>query len=439
MIDECIYARQKIIDKAKAEMLGPGSEGIGGDIRCEVISDSPVERYSLGILFPKNSIYGQDDNEKQMQIDCDENDEIDIYEENYQPEKDGKGKCEVGSLDLSDNSKIDEEISMANQTMPSAAGLTFFAKGKIDKLILSISVAKYRVSTFKDCYVKIERDVDPDKYLIGDYVYYEDGYLKLKKNISNSEVYNLVNGRSITKERPDIVEGLYKIASLCTNEKPNKHTGYVRIPFLEDKEVEVSLDNELCSIYIDEDGEVSFNNGSIKITVLKKKYGNEIYSYTVVMINENEGRPNYKNCLFQPQIKVSTDSNNFVFIEKSEIEYDNVKYMEESELVFNLLYRNKKSFAVGHGVATGQNVNMKTGKGKVFTDFFPSFEIPQLDFEIEMLGGDGKEILSMFNMSDISSLTKDKKIKLLEKFADAYERWINNQRKLGEKLKEKHS
>ena len=295
MTHDCIYAREKIIEKAKAEMLGPGSEGIGGNIRCEVISDSPVERYSLGILFPKNSVYGQDDNEKQRAIDSDMDvDESDESDDNISKDKKDNNKAII--LAMNEEDSIDEEISMANQTMPSAAGLTFFAQGKLDKLILNISVAKYRVSTFRDSIVKVESEADTDKYLISEYVYFDDGYMKLKKNINKNKVYEIVNGREISKERPDIVEALYKIASLCTSEDYPKHTGYVRIPFLEDKKLEILLDDELSSIYIDENGEINSESGCLKITVLKKAYENDIYSYTAVMVNEYEGKPNYKNC-----------------------------------------------------------------------------------------------------------------------------------------------
>ena len=44
-----IRVRKEIIDRCRAEMMGPGSEDIGGDIEREVISDSPKERYSVGM------------------------------------------------------------------------------------------------------------------------------------------------------------------------------------------------------------------------------------------------------------------------------------------------------------------------------------------------------------------------------------------------------
>ncbi|MDF2882858.1 MAG: helicase [Clostridiaceae bacterium] len=435
--NDCIYARKKIIERAKAEMLGPGSEDIGGNIRCEVISDSPVERYSLGVLFPQEIVYGQDDNEKQKIIE--ENNAISDEQIKEEANEENNLRNEpVKSSTVLEEESLDEEIGMTNQTMPSAMGLTCFIKGKTEKIIIEISCAKYRASKFRDCMVEINETVNIEKYMLDEYVYFEDGYLKLKKNITSKNVTDLISGRKIKEERPDIVAVLYKLASLCTSEEFPKHTGYVRIPFLEKKKVEIDVNKEISSIYITEDGAIDENQGCLKITVLTKKYGNDIFSHTVVIINEYKSERRYNKCFFQPEIRINSEDNKFVFIEKSEIDRKYNKYMEDSELIFNLLYRNKKSYAVGHGVATGQNVEIQSGKGEVYTDFFPSYEIPQLDFEIKSLGEKSIEILSMFNMSDLSNINKYEKIGLLNDFANAYEKWINEQKKLGDELKEKY-
>ena len=435
MDKDCIYARKKIIERAKAEMLGPGSEDIGGDVRVEVISDSPVDRYSLGILFPQNLIYGQDDNEKQKKMDDNEEEIVDEEDdESYENKKINNDYSKSSAEDET----IDEEISMTNQSMPSAMGLTCFVKGKAEKVVVELRCAKYRASLFKDCAVKINNNVDVNEYLIGEYVYVEDGYLKLKKNITKKIVYELVNGRKIGDERPDIVIALYKLATLCTSEESPRHTGYVRVPFLEKKKIEIAVNKELSNVYITEDGKIDSQSGCLKITILTKHYGNDISSYTIVMINEYKSECRYNKCFFQPEIRVKSKDNDFVFIEKSEVDRKYNKYMEDSELIFNLLYRNKKSYAVGHGTATGQNVDNDSGIGEVFTDFFPSFEIPQLDFAIENLGYESTEILSMFNMSDISDIEKDTKIELLNKFADAYKQWIDEQKEYGNTLKSRY-
>lgn len=439
-IKECIRVRKEIVERTKAEMMGPGSEDIGADIKYEVISDSPLDRYSLGVLFPQDNLYEQDESEKEKSSDSDNEEVNEEVEEEIEKQKKKENKTKNNiPTPLSDEEEVQEEISMANQTLPSAMGLTFFAEGEINELNVQVSCAKYRVSQFKDCVVRTDKDIDIIKYALGEYLYQEDGLVKLKKNLSRKNVFELVSGRAIQTERPDIEEILYKLADLCTSEENKKHTAYVRNPFLENKNIIIPLNKEFNKICINENGEVSENAGVLKVTVLRKKYEEKNFSYTVVLVNEQKVKKNYKTCFFQPEIRITTDENSFKFIERSDIQNINAKFIDDEELVFNLLYRNKKSYAVGHGVATGQNVNIETGKGEVHTDFFPSFEIPQLDFEIKELGEESKEILSMFTLSDISYISKDAKIDLLNKFANSYEKWISNLEVLANELKEKYN
>ncbi|MBN1072075.1 helicase [Clostridium botulinum] len=441
-INECIRVRKEIVERTKAEMMGPGSEDIGADIKYEVISDSPLDRYSLGVLFPQDNLYEQDESEKEKSSDS-ESEEVNedlerkVEKQKKDIKKENKNKYNIYTPST-DEEEVQEEISMANQTLPSAMGLTFFAEGDIKELNIEVSCAKYRVSQFKDCVIRTDKDIDINKYALGEYLYQEDGLVKLKKNLSRKNVFELISGRVIQTERPDIEEILYKLADLCTSEEGKKHTGYVRNPFLENKSITIPLNKEFNKIFISEDGEVSESGGVLKVTVLRKKYDDKIYSYTVVFVNEQKVKKSYKTCFFQPEIRITTDSNNFKFIERSDIQNINSKFIDNEELVFNLLYRNKKSYAVGHGVATGQDVNINTGKGEIYTDFFPSFEIPQLDFEIKELGKESKEILSMFTLSDISDVSKNEKIDLLNSFANAYEEWINKLKELGNELKEKY-
>ena len=60
MKEEFKEAREKIYEEVKKELLGPGSEDIGGDIEHELITDDPISRYSLGILFPRDDKNNQD-------------------------------------------------------------------------------------------------------------------------------------------------------------------------------------------------------------------------------------------------------------------------------------------------------------------------------------------------------------------------------------------
>jgi hypothetical protein len=423
MKEQCIKVRKKIVEICRREMLGPGSEDIGVDIEHEVISDSPVERYSLGVLFPQNNKFNIDDNEKDVEVS--ENEETQAERELIIGSK-SQGNSQNKSIEENPNDEeAQEQISMANQTLPSAMGLTFFAKGVIEKLNVIISCAQYRVSKFTDCAVRLEESFDFNRYGLSEYFYAEDGLVKLKSNISGNVVFDLVSkNEAIKVERPDIVAILYKLCDLCSSEK-NRHYGYVRVPFLVDKNVQVPLTDEFNKIYIGENGNLSNDEGIIKITVLKKKYDDDIFSYTVVMVNDIKAKKNYKTCIYQPEIRINTNNNKIKLLEHTYMHHKGIDSIDKEDVVFDLMYRNKKTFAIGHGVATGQKVDMKIGEGEIFTDFFPSFEVPQLDFNIHELGEGGQDLLSMYVMSDLSSASKSEKVQLLNRFSEAYNEWIN--------------
>lgn len=161
---EELRVREEIIKRCRAEMLGPGSEDLGCDIEKEVISDSPLERYSLGILFPKQSLYDENDGDKNID---DENEEINEEDEDLELEvyknRNFKEKAKSSVNSYSEDG-MQEQITMTNQFLPSAMGLTFFAKGRIDNINLNISASTYRESTFKDCMIAYEDKEDIEKY-----------------------------------------------------------------------------------------------------------------------------------------------------------------------------------------------------------------------------------------------------------------------------------
>ena len=52
---EMIRVRDEYIGLVKKELMGPGSEISIPDIEHELISDAPNTRYSVGVLFTKNT------------------------------------------------------------------------------------------------------------------------------------------------------------------------------------------------------------------------------------------------------------------------------------------------------------------------------------------------------------------------------------------------
>ncbi len=60
---QLIDARDEYIGRIRAELMGPGSEFSVPDGAHELISSSPLSRYSVGILFPQGNMTEQDNDE----------------------------------------------------------------------------------------------------------------------------------------------------------------------------------------------------------------------------------------------------------------------------------------------------------------------------------------------------------------------------------------
>ena len=61
--EQLIAARDEYIRLIKSELMGPGSELAVPDAEHELISSSPLSRYSVGILFPQGDRIEQDNDE----------------------------------------------------------------------------------------------------------------------------------------------------------------------------------------------------------------------------------------------------------------------------------------------------------------------------------------------------------------------------------------
>lgn len=61
--EQLVAARDEYIQLIKNEIMGPGSEFSTPDKEHELISSSPLSRYSVGILFPQGDRIEQDNDE----------------------------------------------------------------------------------------------------------------------------------------------------------------------------------------------------------------------------------------------------------------------------------------------------------------------------------------------------------------------------------------
>ena len=408
-INEFLSARDEYIARVKEELLGPGSEISIPDAEHELITNPPDVRYSIGILFPKNNKLNADNNDpSRLEESSEPPEELSDEEE----EASGDDNEKADPVTPAEEENLDEEISLAAQNMPSSLGFTFLASSDPQVLKCEVAFATYRKAKMPDCRIPFYPDV-PEKYSVptqlSSYVVYarEEKCLKLCTGINRKTVRDLYERDFLDGDEYGIFPAMYK---LCDQLKG----GYVRVPHNVDVVIDFSSGE-----YVDDNKHL--DETSAKITALKRKIDEQLYSITVMLVNDDEEKSNGTRCLFQPMVKVKSELNGFRFREYSSLVDFNVLDSEEQSL--ELQYRNKRVYGTGLGTSVNWNIDAD-GNGEIYNDFFPEVEVPSMDFSIPQGLGIHKEALSMRHLSDLDSTVKPQKLSELKSVVDAYSGWI---------------
>lgn len=403
--------RNQIYEDVKAELLGPGSENTGVDILEEVITDRASSRYVTGILF------ANDDNLKGDKVgERLEDKEFEDKIQDFKSEIIGEETIsEYKKVIEDDNSEYYEEMNNAHIIKKRAMGLTIFCNKDVEKLKVKIKGARYKKTLLTQCMVKYDGDLMPlDERSIGSYIYSEDGFLKLKVALQPSIIKEWKN-QGYFEGRSNFEESLYRLYSQCKN-------SYKRKEIIFKNPISIKFDGKNKeSIRLDEE--------ELKVFALKRRYKSG-YSITVMLINEAKGKRD-EQFIFQPEIMIDSEENNIIFIPSMALNTGINPQLD-------LLYRNKKSYAIGHGVSVDyKNVDSNSGKGYIKTDYLPTYEVANSNFEVNI--DLDYDILAMKNLSILSEIDKDRIIEGLEKFIDGYDEWINDIRDEGLTLSQEFS
>ena len=197
-IEDYISVRNEYIDSLKAEMLGPGSEISIPNKENELISDPPLSRYSMGILFPQGIKIGHDNDEK-MDIDgsIESVDQADQAEELLVEENENKKDLDdekIGKKSIDDVDNLDEEVSLSTQSKPSSMGISFFVDNDCNGVNCTVNFATYRKAKMEDCRLPYKPSYEGDFKVpdeMDDLIYYdnEEKTLKIiKENLTKKEV-----------------------------------------------------------------------------------------------------------------------------------------------------------------------------------------------------------------------------------------------------------
>lgn len=122
--------------------------------------------------------------------------------------------------------------------------------------------------------------------------------------------------------------------------------------------------------------------------------------------------------LMQPKLQVFGADKGPIFIAK---DFDKDISKDSEIATANLLYRDAKEFATGHGVAAGwDGLNVTRDRASLlFTDFIPSFEVPSLIAQSGAIPGLNLDMLELSKCATPNDL-----FQAIEPLLLAYEQWV---------------
>jgi hypothetical protein len=448
-------ARQIFQDRIQRGMIGPGSDMWGLPDQEEIISEYPLPRYFSGVLFPNKSnkpktLSDADDADlKSESLITDNEEEVNITEKEIQDTQDSKEK-----KDNQEDIKIKrQDFNLdTNSFFPTNIGITVALDKSVKEIEVEFSFGLYTLAKTEERKIKISKagydsffeQGIPYPLSFKDALKYKDGYMYLNRELKgeqkNPERANgeygqfdeFKNRKNLTRQTE---EGGYFSAYYFVN-KLEKLLGraWKRTPY---------TFKEIINVKKSSKSPISFNFLTEKYKNTGAGYNIKVYEderakfVKIQLVNRSEDHPadrfsnrseslNFKS-LFQGCIKVKSD----YLIEYKDnslstyLEDDEIRDTEAEEI--ELIYRNIKSYGIGHNCSVIWDVLNKT----VESTFLPEQNINDVINEFEDSSLD--KALDMRNLS-IWGLSKDEIKTNLKDFVASYEQWISKQIKEKNKL-----
>ena len=350
--------RDQIIDFLRAELIGP--DPIPPDVQDNgeeiLITDPPRLRYGAGVLFPQGV-----STEKSEDVESAETTgfEVEIATE----ETDIDVKEDRGVREIIEDQSAEEITSLTNSYLPSAIGFS--------------------------CLTTLP----------------EAGFLvEVKAGVYHEEPREYITRNGETRKGRQYLRSPLE----CVFAVPSSE-----------------LDGEDIQIW---PGSVKDNKGedvNLQVRILSRprqsgEDGRSRRLLTVALINCHEsttGQADNKKCFFQVELRLRAADQSAPFLEYPDKEGESLDKEEES---LRLLYRHRKTYAVGHGCAADWNEVDEDRADMIQSDIIPSYEIkpivptsfPDLDLK----------------MYDLSTLGDEAAIDpVLNSLCDKYEEWIEQQ------------
>lgn len=450
-------ARRIFQDRIQRGMIGPGSDMWGLPDDEEIISDYPLPRYFSGVLFPNKSETPQTLSEadaaelESESLITDEGEEENMRDEENEDIEESK---ETG--DKRDKIRVPrQDFNLdTNNFFPTNIGITVALDKAVKEIEVEFSFGLYTQAKTEERKIKISKagydsffeEGIPYPLPFKDALKYEDGYMYLDRELKGEQKNperakgeyghfdEFKNKKNLTRQTEEggyysayyFVGKLEKLIGRAWKRTP--YTFKLTIPVKESFKSPISFDfpskvykltDAGYNIKIYEDDRARF----VKIQLVNLSEDHPANRFS----NRSENL-NLKS-LFQGNIKVQSnglieykDNNLNTYTEED----DEIRDAEAEEI--ELIYRNIKSYGIGHNCSVIWNAETKT----VQSTFLPEQNINDVINEFE--DGSLDKALDMRNLS-IWGLSKDEIKANLKDFVASYELWINKQIQEKNKLK----
>jgi len=351
--------RDQLFDFLKKELIGPDpiSPLVQEDGEEILVNEPPRLRYGAGILFPQTASIQEVDSTDETESGI-LNESAESASETQLAAIEGEDRSLGGIDDTIDAN--DEIINLANTFLPSVMGFSCFLTIPENGLSIMINAGRYH-----------EKDKTLDKL-----------------------------GNPVTK-RAYLREPLDAVIDVSRKDLP-------------------TIDNRSCDFQISKDGKRTGLVLNIRNRTTKREEQTENQFYTFLLINSlrsSAGHINNESCFFQVEFSVKAKDGKPCFVPYPTKEYSsNI----EDEKSTQLLYRNYRTFAVGHGCAPLWVESDNSMASEIKAHVLPLFEMkPVVPVRFPDLQ------LTMYDMSD--SGNQDGLTSKLILLCQEYEEWVNEQ------------
>jgi hypothetical protein len=360
--------RKQLIDFLKKELTGPDPvfpfvQENGEEI---LINEPPRLRYSAGILFPQSSGIEDVDknNEEEQEL---VKTPLELDEEVF-PKSDSDGEPRPGGDSDDAHDSTDEMLNLANSFLPSAMGFSCFLNIPENGFNIRVSAGRYSTNEFS--YTDKKGNTFP-----------RPGYFR---------------------------EAIKESVNISRQELPTEDKRSCEFPVLKN--------SKATNLVID-----------IRNRTSKSQWGDSNQLFTFSLINKavsSSSRVDNANCFFQVEFSVSASGGSACFLPYPEKKSTSADEDEQSN---SLLYRNIRSYAVGHGCAPQWRENDDGAVVEIKTEVLPYHEIrPIVPKTFQDLD------LKMYDLSDRGN--KETLTNNLILLCNNYENWISEQEQTASEL-----